>query len=81
MGISNYFKGGRIARMSDGSYCVVRDLGLVKGGKGLRCFECLLRFGVLSKLVQILWDSPERPKDGRFSEASFVGVSRPLESK
>jgi hypothetical protein len=81
MGIRSYFTGGRLARMSDGSYCIVRDLGLVKGGKGLRHFECLLRFGVFSKLVRILWDSPGRPNDRRFSEASLVRVSRPLESK
>jgi len=29
--------------MSDGSYCIIRDLGLVKGGKGLRCHRTLLR--------------------------------------
>lgn len=54
MGIRNYFKGSRLARMADGSYCIVRDLGLVKGGKGLKHFECLLRFGIFSKLVAIL---------------------------
>ena len=48
-----YFRGGRLARMSDGSYCIIRDLGLVKGGKGLRHFECILRFGIFSKLVGI----------------------------
>jgi hypothetical protein len=26
----------RWARMSSGQYCLIRDLGLVKGGKGLR---------------------------------------------
>ena len=49
-----YFRGGRLARMSDGSYCIIRDLGLVKGGKGLRHFECILRFGIFSKLVGII---------------------------
>ena len=28
--------------MSSGHYCVIRDLGLVKGGKGLRHHEVLL---------------------------------------
>jgi hypothetical protein len=28
--------------MSDGHYCLVRDLGLVKGGKGLRYHEVVL---------------------------------------
>jgi hypothetical protein len=53
MGLRSYFKGGKLARMSNGTYCIIRDLGLVKGGKGLRHHECLLRFGVFSKLVGI----------------------------
>jgi hypothetical protein len=35
------FKNCRWARMSDGHYCLVHDLGLVKGGKGLRHHEVL----------------------------------------
>src|ERR1700744_5970984 len=37
-----YFKGSKLARMSDGSYCIIRDLGLVKGGKGMRHHEVLV---------------------------------------
>ena len=61
MGIRQYFQGGRLARMSDGSYCIIRDLGLVKGGKGLKCHRTLLRLtpkGIASKLVEVL--VPER---------------------
>jgi hypothetical protein len=36
------FKGCRLARMSSGHYCLIRDLGAVKGGKGLRHHEVLL---------------------------------------
>ena len=36
------FKGSKLARMSDGSYCIIRDLGLVKGGKGMRHHEVLV---------------------------------------
>ena len=36
------FKDCRWARMSDGHFCLVRDLGLVKGGKGLRHHEVVL---------------------------------------
>ena len=36
------FKNSRWARMSSGHYCLIRDLGLVKGGKGLRHHEVLL---------------------------------------
>jgi len=38
------FENTRLARMSDGHYCLVRDLGLVKGGKGLRCHEVVVDF-------------------------------------
>jgi hypothetical protein len=36
------FGNTRLARMSSGHYCVIRDLGLVKGGKGLRHHEVVL---------------------------------------
>jgi hypothetical protein len=42
MHVDRMFKNCRWARMSDGHYCLVRDLGLVKGGKGLRCHEVVL---------------------------------------
>jgi len=32
----------RFARMSSGHCCLIRDLGLVKGGKGLRHHELVL---------------------------------------
>ena len=53
----NYFKGAELAQMSDGSYCIIRSLGLVKGGKGLRHHETLVALsarGLASKLVQLL---------------------------
>jgi hypothetical protein len=40
--VKTYFEGSRMVRMSSGTYCLVRDLGLVKGGKGLRHHETLL---------------------------------------
>jgi hypothetical protein len=36
------FKDCRLARMSSGHYCLIRDLGLVRGGKGLRHHEVAL---------------------------------------
>jgi hypothetical protein len=50
------FKDCRLARMSSGHYCLIRDLGLVKGGKGLRHHEVTLElswrgFFVLLKSV------------------------------
>ena len=52
--IRNYFKGLKLARMSDGTYCIVRDLGLVKGAKGMRHHEVLVTFslGALSKKIR-----------------------------
>ena len=41
--VRNHFRGARLARMSSGDCCVIRDLGLVKGGKGLRHHEVVLK--------------------------------------
>jgi hypothetical protein len=52
--VRHYFKGSHLARMSDGTYCVIRDLGLVKGGKGMRHHEVLMTFSIraLSKRIR-----------------------------
>jgi len=42
--VRQYFEGSHLARMSDGTYCIIRDLGLVKGGKGMRHHEVLVTF-------------------------------------
>jgi hypothetical protein len=84
MGIKNYFKCARLAQMSDGSYCIVRDLGLVKGGKGLKHFECLLRLtvqGAFSKLVEVVRDFAKGLRDNRVPEISHLRVARPLDRK
>ena len=36
----------RFAKMSSGHRCLIRDLGLVKGGKGLRHHEVVLELSV-----------------------------------
>jgi hypothetical protein len=36
--------GVRLARMSSGTWCLVRDLGPVKGGKGMKHFEPIVTF-------------------------------------
>ena len=38
------FKNCHLARMSDGHFCVIRDLGPVKGGKGLKHHEVVVDF-------------------------------------
>jgi hypothetical protein len=60
--VRNQFKGSRIARMSSGDYCVIRDLGLVKGGKGLRHHEVVLKLswrGALQFAKSVLQAAPE----------------------
>ena len=52
-----YFKNYSLAQMSDGHYCVVRDLGLVKGGKGMKHHDVLIDLslrGALQLLKRIL---------------------------
>ncbi|MBS0249137.1 MAG: hypothetical protein JSR61_21190 [Proteobacteria bacterium] len=47
------YKDVELVRMSNGDYCLVRPLGLVPGGKGMRYQENLLRLtpsGIASKL-------------------------------
>ena len=50
--VRNHFQGAKFARMSSGTYCIIRDLGLVKGGKGMRHHEVLVTFSLTS-----LWRS------------------------
>jgi hypothetical protein len=44
--VRHYFEDSQLARMSDGTYCIIRDLGLVKGGKGMRHHEVLVTFSL-----------------------------------
>lgn len=51
------FKDVELVRMSNGDYCLVRPLGLVPGGKGMRHHENLLRLtasGIASKLWAVM---------------------------
>jgi hypothetical protein len=47
------WKNCRFARMSSGRYCLIRDLGLVKGGKGLRHHEVLIAFSFRAALQRL----------------------------
>ena len=44
--VRSHFRGAKFARMSSGTFCVIRDLGLVKGGKGMRHHEVLVTFSL-----------------------------------
>ena len=60
--VRSYFKEAELARMSDGTLCLVRDLGLVKGGKGMKHHETLMTFSVRGLLAgfRLLRSSTER---------------------
>ena len=55
-----WFKGCRLARMSSGRYCLVRDLGLVKGGKGMRHHEVVIAFSLRELLRRLRQPSARR---------------------
>jgi hypothetical protein len=67
-GVMGRFRGSRLARMSSGQYCLIRDLGPVKGGKGLRHHEvvlCLSWRGLVQFVLSISRDPhlrTEQPK-------------------
>jgi hypothetical protein len=48
-----HFKNRHLARMSDGHFCIIRDLGPVKGGKGLKHHEVVIDF-TWRALVRVL---------------------------
>jgi hypothetical protein len=62
------WKNCRLARMSSGHYCLIRDLRLVKGGKGLRHHEVLIAFSVREAL--------QRMRRGEFSLRRFNPAPR-----
>jgi hypothetical protein len=75
----NYFKGAQLAQMSDGSYRIIRPLGLVKGGKGLRCHQTLLSLspkGLASKLVEIVRQIPRLLQNRSVGEMAQARVAR-----
>jgi hypothetical protein len=48
--------------MSSGRYCVVRDLGLVKGGKGMRHHEVVMAFSLRELMKRLGQPSAKRPE-------------------
>jgi hypothetical protein len=57
MHAAEMFRNCRLARMSDGHYCFVRDLGPVKGGKGMKHHEVIIDFnrrGVVTFVGRLL---------------------------
>ena len=57
------FKDCRLARMSDGHYCLLRNLGPVKGAKGMKHHEVVVDFsrrGMVELFRQLInrWKPP-----------------------
>src|SRR5215475_2933370 len=69
------FENCRFARMSDGHYCFVRDLGPVKGGKGMRHHEVIVDFnrrGMLVLFKRLLARAQSaRPRGDRLGDAGW----------
>ena len=62
------FENCRLARMSDGHYCFVRDLGPVKGGKGMKHHEVIVDFNRRG-IVELVWRVFKRPQPSRSEDA------------
>ena len=65
------FRDCRLARMSDGHYCIVRDLGPVKGGKGMKHHEVVVDFNLrgMAKLLKRALARPQAsalPEEGNY---------------
>ena len=76
------FRNTRLAKMSSGHYCVIRDLGLVKGGKGLRHHEVVLDLswrGALQFARSVLpAKSVLRPRADWPEDSAQEGASEPV---
>ena len=69
--VRNHFQGAKFARMSSGTYCVIRDLGLVKGGKGMRHHEVVIAFSLRELLRRL-----QQPQAGRFEAEASTDLVR-----
>lgn len=49
------FKDCRLARMSDGHYCLLRSLGPVKGGNGMKHHEVVIDFSRRGLVKPFRW--------------------------
>jgi hypothetical protein len=70
------FANCRLARMSSGHYCVIRDLGLVKGGKGLRHHEVVLPLSLRGVFQFARRMAIQQLGDGEASHAARLAPKR-----
>jgi len=69
--VRSHFQGAKFARMSSGTYCIIRDLGLVKGGKGMRHHEVVIAFSLRAALRWL-----RQPSARRFEPETNTGLIR-----
>ena len=79
------FGNTRLAKMSSGHYCVIRDLGLVKGGKGLRHHEVVLDLslrglwrGALKSAKSVLRSRVDWPEASWVKDSPQEDASEPV---
>ena len=72
----NYFRNCRVARMSNGEYCLIRDQGLVKGGRGLKHHETLIVYSVRGVAAKIV--NSRKPKKSAGAISFFGNALRRL---
>ena len=61
--------------MSDGHYCIVRDLGPVKGGKGMKHHEVVVDFN-LRGMAKLLKRALARPQASAPEETNYQAQPR-----
>jgi hypothetical protein len=73
----SYFRNCRLARMSNGEVCLIRDQGLVKGGRGLKHHEVLIVFSIRWLATK----SRQSPKTAGNPRARFPGSATPCAAR
>jgi hypothetical protein len=71
--IKRMFADVRLARMSDSHFALVRQLGLVKGGRGLRLHEKILSFNMAASSR----NRNEVPDHAFHTSEATTAISRP----
>jgi hypothetical protein len=80
----NYFRNCRLARMSNGEYCLIRDQGLVKGGRGLKHHETLITFsirGIVAKFRQLRHANGTGERDSLSGRGDEIGALDPVRDR
>jgi hypothetical protein len=66
------FKDCRLARMSDGHYCLLRSLGPVKGGNGMKHHDVVIDFSRRGMVELFQWLIEGKTPPDRISDHNRV---------